>query len=196
MHPQTFVMPFQEQIPIQKLDGIYIDKILFQLDLEETACYFALQIVGPRQYIEIIRTAKQRVDIARPLKMDIDSYFYTESYEPSKLHQYIITTDSKTWTMTPRVIDIFFEELRTLTFNNYFGLFLSKRMKILEVRVSSKQCCVCYEITNRKTSCNHGLCIRCLMMLPQQQQKCPYCRQMFVMRQTNNIRIYSDLNPN
>lgn len=198
MLPQTFTVAFHDWIPIRHLDGIKVDQIHFKLDFDEIYCNFQLEIGSSPQYIEVIRPQKQSIDIARPLKMDIDSYFYTETHF-GNIEDYVQFNakqkSAEGFSMTPRVLNIFFQELRTLTYNNYFGLFLSQRTKIVDSHAASamKQCCVCYEMTTRRTSCNHQLCIRCLMSLTHGQEKCPYCRQSFVIRQHQGVKIISDL---
>lgn len=195
MFPKTYTVAFHDLIPIHHLDGIIVDEIYFKLDFNETQCNFRLEIFSRPEFIEAVRPHKRSIDIARTLKLDIDSYFYSEIHS-GKMENYIYfrPTDMGEIAMTSRVFNIFFEELRSLSFNNYFGLFLSKRMKLLDTVEKMKTCCVCYEVTTRRTSCNHQLCIRCLMSLTHGQQKCPYCRQSFIIRQHEGVKIFSDLN--
>ena len=40
-----------------------------------------------------------------------------------------------------------------------------------------EECCVCFEETSQKTSCNHFVCNNCVVKL----KKCPLCREKLIM---------------
>lgn len=90
-------------------------------------------------------------------------------------------------------IFIFFESVKkilpTLSFNKLTGLFESEtKMKnnLLEIKLNQEhmvigECCICYENTITKTSCNHFICVKCWTDM-KNIKSCPYCR-------CNNIKI-------
>jgi hypothetical protein len=44
-----------------------------------------------------------------------------------------------------------------------------------------EECCVCFEETSQKTSCNHFVCNNCVVKL----KKCPLCREKLIMPKIN-----------
>lgn len=175
-------MALHDFLDIQKLDNIPVNKIFLHLEIEDrerdASCLLSIEFQAAENYAEIVR--QSHLDIVRPIRLDSNFSFYRESYSKCLKDYVFFTRDGKV-KFTSRVIDLYLKELQIMTFNNYFGVFLSEEIQVLDDDDEDHCCCVCYDSTNRKTSCGHCLCIQCLVSLPDVQECCPYCRQTFVM---------------
>jgi hypothetical protein len=88
-----------------------------------------------------------------------------------------------------------FEYINNLSFTKYNGCFVKKNSvcmvvnkltkKLKNVKMSSNQCCVCYDETITRTHCGHHVCRVCLWSVVNKLQKtedpvdiiCPMCRE-------------------
>jgi len=52
---------------------------------------------------------------------------------------------------------------------------LDKKIYTQKFYNNTNECCICFEETNFKTSCNHDLCVGCLKKV----DRCPICRKFF-----------------
>ena len=93
-------------------------------------------------------------------------------------------------------LDKMLEILPTLKFNKYNGIF-TERMPIYTsiidffkdvegLVLENQECCVCLEVTNTKTECDHYLCVPCFQQIPlvgddededEKERRCPLCRE-------------------
>jgi len=90
---------------------------------------------------------------------------------------------------TLEFIQIIKKILPTLTFNKLIGLFEPlHKFKLMNINLNSQEiklsnsknikydeCCVCYDKTITKTSCEHYLCVECWINI-KNTNECPICR--------------------
>lgn len=97
-----------------------------------------------------------------------------------------------------KIIELYVEVISKLKFDNSLGVFQTEnsknnRMKdfddletkeammcflesknVSNIEYKLQKCCVCMSITQQTTKCNHTLCVRCFLKLP--NKMCPICR--------------------
>lgn len=81
--------------------------------------------------------------------------------------------------------------LKNYKFNNTIGSFQNKKSKCFSmiftkmlstenIKLNIQECCVCFELTEITTMCNHTLCYKCWENIKgsRYDKKCPICRQL------------------
>lgn len=125
--------------------------------------------------------------ISKKLKINNSDYYKLFSYEKKILNFSVKNTQ--------KFVNLIKEILPKLIFNKLTGLFefdMMKNNKLInfaDTKINnfigldtfgceysdSGECCVCYDKTLTKTSCNHFLCVECWTKI-KNTSECPYCR--------------------
>lgn len=70
------------------------------------------------------------------------------------------------------------EKLKNFKLDKTFGkLVTEKCQEAFMDYIDGENCCICFEKTITKTSCQHFLCIKCWDELRKTSKKCPICRR-------------------
>lgn len=125
--------------------------------------------------------------ISKKLKINNSDYYKLFSYEKKILNLTIKNTH--------KFVNLIKEILPKLVFSKLTGLFeldIKKNNKLINFTETETnnligldtfgteysdcgECCVCYDKTLTKTSCNHFLCVECWTKI-KSVNECPYCR--------------------
>lgn len=135
--------------------------------------------------IQQIKNDKGTIEWNGGIKITSSKIFYDDSCENMELY-YDRVKLSK---LSPKAIGVFLAkiklDLEKIKFDKLVGRFVLPKGKIIIENIgidvfgdtwsTAEECCVCYEKTYTKTSCEHYLCVECWSNI--KKKSCPICRE-------------------